>query len=228
MLMGGGSKEGMDRGGQKVAPAEVEEALLSHPDVVEAAVFSVPHSRLGSDVAAAVVLRPHAKISAQKLRDFARERLASFKVPGLIRIVPEIPKGAGGKIKRGELAAALTARVGRARTAQPCSELQRQLAKIWADLLELKQIRVDEDVFALGGDSIGVTGIISRLREYFDVYFSFKDLIHAPTVTALAARLESSKNRSTSPSLRDPLADIARREGDNPQPVSIVQERILQ
>jgi len=221
-------KDVIDRGGQKVAPAEVEEALLSHPDVVEAAVFSVPHSRLGSDVAAAVVLRPHAKISAQKLRDFARERLASFKVPGLIRIVPQIPKGAGGKIKRGELAAAFSARVRRGgRTVPPRSELERQLAELWADLLDLKQMGVDQDVFALGADSIAVTQMISRLRERFNVYLSFKDIFHAPTVTALAARLESSKKRSTSLKLRDPLADIAGLEGDNPRPASIVQERIL-
>ena len=50
-------KDIINRGGQKVAPAEVEQALLSHPDVVEAAAFSIPHRRLGEDVAAAVVLR---------------------------------------------------------------------------------------------------------------------------------------------------------------------------
>ena len=85
----------------------MEEALLGHPDVVEAVAFSIPHRRLGEDVAAAVVLRPSAKISEHKLRDFARERLAGYKVPGLIRIVPEIPRGPGGKVKRSGLAAAL-------------------------------------------------------------------------------------------------------------------------
>ena len=59
-------KEVINRGGQKVAPGEVEEVLLSHPDVVEAAVFSVPHARLGADVAAAVVLRPGATLSVAK------------------------------------------------------------------------------------------------------------------------------------------------------------------
>ncbi len=81
-------KEIIHKGGQKVAPAEVEAALLSHPDVLEAAVFPVPHGRLGADVGAAVVLHRDAKASAQRLRDFTRERLAGFKVPGLIRIVP--------------------------------------------------------------------------------------------------------------------------------------------
>ena len=74
-------KDVINRGGQKVAPAEVEKALLSHPDVVEAAAFPIPHARLGEDVAAAVVLRPGAKVSAQKLRRFARERLAGSRSP---------------------------------------------------------------------------------------------------------------------------------------------------
>ena len=100
-------KEVINRGGQKIAPGEVEQALLRHPDVVEAAVYAAPHERLGADVAAAVVLRPEAKVTAQKLRRFVGNRLASFKVPGLIQIVPEIPKAAGGKIRRAELAAAL-------------------------------------------------------------------------------------------------------------------------
>ena len=55
----------------------------------------MPHRRLGADVGAAVVLRPDAKVSGQKLRVFARERVASFKVPGVIRIVSEIPNGSG-------------------------------------------------------------------------------------------------------------------------------------
>jgi acyl-CoA synthetase (AMP-forming)/AMP-acid ligase II/acyl carrier protein len=221
-------KDVINRGGQKVAPAEVEETLLSHPDVVEAAVFSAPHSRLGVDVAAVVVLRPDAQVSAQKLRDFARERLASFKVPGLIRIVQEIPKGAGGKIKRSELAAAPTVRMERGgRMAPPRSELERQVVRIWADLLDVKRIGVDQDVFALGADSIAVTQVISRLRERFGVDFSFKDIVHAPTVAALSARLESSRKRPTSLSLREPPADIARLGGDSPQPVSIVQERMM-
>ena len=221
-------KDVINRGGQKVAPAEVEQALLSHPDVVEAAVFSVPHKRLGADVAAAVVLRQDAQVSAQKLQGFARERLASFKVPGLIRIVQEIPKGAGGKIKRSELAAASTVRMERGgRMAPPRSDVERQVVRIWADLLDVKRIGVDQDVFTLDADSIAVTQVISRLRERFGVDLSFKDIVDAPTVAALSARLESSRKAPTSLSVREPPADIARLRGNSPHPVSIVQERML-
>jgi acyl carrier protein/NRPS condensation-like uncharacterized protein len=228
-------KEVINRGGQKVAPGEVEEALLNHPDVVEAAAFPVPHTRLGADVGAAVVLRSGATANAQKLRDFVRKRLAGFKVPGLIRIVPTIPKGAGGKIRRGELAAALaltpsTAPERRGRKmAAPRSDLERQIAKFWAELLDVDQIAIDQDVFALGVDSITVTQMISRLREHFGVDFSFKDTFDAPTVAALAARVKRSKklHGSVSSSLCDPKNDNTRVASDSPQPVAIVQERML-
>jgi acyl-CoA synthetase (AMP-forming)/AMP-acid ligase II/acyl carrier protein len=227
-------KEIIHKGGQKVAPAEVEEALLSHPDVIDAAVFAVPHARLGADVAAAVVLRQDAKASAQGLRDFARGRLAGFKVPGLIRIMPEIPKGAGGKIKRGELAAVFsktppTADKRGGKTVSPRPELERQLAGIWADILDIDQIGTDQDVFALGVDSLAMTQMILRVEERFGVDLSFEDIFDAPTVAALALRLEPSQKGVTEPlqSLSDPPLELVHVKGDGPQPVAIVQERML-
>jgi len=202
--------------------------------VIDAAVFPVPHGRLGADVAAAVVLRQDAKVSTQRLRDFARERLAGFKVPGLIRIVPEIPKGGGGKIKRGELAAAFskappTTDKRGDEMVSPRSGLQRQLAGIWAELLDIDQVGVDQDVFALGVDSLAMTQMILRLEERFGVDFSFEDIFSAPTVAALALHVEQSKKHSTDLSLSssDPTMETARVKGDGPQPVSIVQERML-
>src|SRR5262249_41675779 len=83
----GRGNEIINRGGQKVAPAEVEEVLLTHPKVREAVVFSIPHPRLGEAVAAAVVLGPGARIGPRRLRDFVSQRLAPFKVPSVISIV---------------------------------------------------------------------------------------------------------------------------------------------
>jgi amino acid adenylation domain-containing protein len=200
-------KDVINRGGQEVAPAEVEETLLRHPDVVDAVAFSIPHRRLGADVAAAVVLRPDAKVSEHKLRAFTRERLAGFKVPGLIRIVPEIPRGPGGKIKRSGIADALSmtppiAQVVRGgKAAPPRSELERQLAETWGDLLEVDQIDVDQDVFALGADSLTVTQMLSRLRTSFGIKLSFKEIFDAPTVTALANLLQSFEREATAESI---------------------------
>ena len=73
---------------------------MTHPAVSQAVVFAVPHDKLGEDVAAAIVLREGEEASERDIRDFAAERLASFKVPRKIILTDEIPKGATGKLQR--------------------------------------------------------------------------------------------------------------------------------
>ena len=93
------------RGGENIAPAEVEAVLQSHPAVEEAAVVGVPDVEWGQRVAAFVVLRPGAAVTDEVLGAFCRERLASFKKPELFQFVPELPKNQMGKILRRELRA---------------------------------------------------------------------------------------------------------------------------
>ena len=93
-------KEIINRGGEKISPREVDEVLMDHPSVEQCVTFSVPHDKLGEDVAAAVVLREGAQASEKELREFAAIRLADFKVPRKILVVAEIPKGATGKLQR--------------------------------------------------------------------------------------------------------------------------------
>ena len=91
-------KEIINRGGEKVSHAEVEDALLAHPAVAEAVVFAVPHDRLGEDVGAAVVLRDGT--AEPDLRTFAAGRLAAFKVPRTVLFLDSLPKGPTGKVAR--------------------------------------------------------------------------------------------------------------------------------
>ncbi|MFJ9176031.1 long-chain fatty acid--CoA ligase [Streptomyces sp. NPDC102360] len=86
------------RGGYNVYPREVEEVLYEHPDIVEAAVIGVPDAHYGEEVAAVVALRPGAALDIQALRAWAKERLSAYKVPHLLAVVDELPKGATGKI----------------------------------------------------------------------------------------------------------------------------------
>lgn len=96
-------KEVINRGGEKISPYEVEATMLKHSDIVEAAAFAVPHPRLGEDVAAAVVLRNGAALSADEFRSFMSARLSWSKVPRRVHIVKSIPKGPGGKVQRNRL-----------------------------------------------------------------------------------------------------------------------------
>jgi len=218
----------INRGGQKVAPAEVEKALLRHPKIAEAIAFPIPHRRLGEDVAAAVMLCPGAKISAHTLREFLSKHLATFKIPALIRMVSEIPKGPNGEINRGVLATALSIRPPRERAARghalvaPRSELEAQLAKAWAELLELNEVGIDQDVFSLGADSLTVTQMLSRLRTSFGIDLSFRNIFDAPTVAALAARLVSSESSAAPGSVTPRDSSTDSRCG----PLSFQQQRI--
>ena len=88
-------------GGENVAPAEVEAALLEHPAVAEAGVFARPHPEWGETVIARVVLRADA--TEHELREFVGERLARFKVPKAIEVTDSLPRTASGKLLRREL-----------------------------------------------------------------------------------------------------------------------------
>jgi acyl-CoA synthetase (AMP-forming)/AMP-acid ligase II len=93
-------KEIINRGGEKVSPLEVDEVLMDHPAVQQVVTFAMPHEKLGEEVAAAVVLREGAGADEAELRRFAAGRLADFKVPRRVVVLPEIPKGATGKLQR--------------------------------------------------------------------------------------------------------------------------------
>ena len=103
-------KELIIRGGEKIAPPEVDEVLLAHPAVAEAVCFGVPHATWGEEVAAAVVLREPA--SEADLLAHCRDRMADFKRPKTIYIVPSLPRTATGKIQRRAVAAALARATG--------------------------------------------------------------------------------------------------------------------
>ncbi len=100
-------KEMINRGGEKVAPGEVEEVLLRHGAVSEAVVFALPHPSLGEAVGAAVVLAPGQEADERALRMHVLAELADFKVPASIVFLDEIPKGPTGKVQRIGLAARL-------------------------------------------------------------------------------------------------------------------------
>ena len=104
------AKDMVLRGGENVYCSEVEAAIYEHPAIAEAAVFGVPDDRLGEDVAAAVVVRPGASLTAVELQAFLVERIAKYKIPATVWIRDqELPRNANGKFLKRELRAELIA-----------------------------------------------------------------------------------------------------------------------
>jgi len=91
------------RGGMNVYPREIEEVLFAHPDVVEVSVIGIPDSARGELVKAYIALRKAATATPEELRAYCDERMARYKVPSEIEILPELPKGPTGKLLKRKL-----------------------------------------------------------------------------------------------------------------------------
>ena len=111
----GRKKDLIIKGGENIAPREIEEALYEHPDVAEAAAVGVPDPRLGEDIWAAVQLRAGASVEPEDLRAHVAARLTKFKVPTRIVILDAMPKNATGKIQKREVKEILARRAARRR-----------------------------------------------------------------------------------------------------------------
>ena len=180
-------KEVINRGGEKISPVDVEQALMLHHCVREAAAFGVPHPRLGENVAAAVVLQPEATTTPFELRIFLRDRLAAFKIPQRIDIVTSLPKSHTGKVLRTQLAEATIKR--ERQIDPPKTPLQIQILAIWQRLLERTDVGVHDDFFEAGGDSLLEIAMLAELEFLTGRTISGMILLEAPTIDQLAQKL---------------------------------------
>jgi acyl-CoA synthetase (AMP-forming)/AMP-acid ligase II/thioesterase domain-containing protein len=189
-------KELINRGGEKISPLEVDSVLLEHPAVANAVTFAVADARVGEEVAAAVVLAPERSATEREVQDFVVRRLAPFKVPRHVVFVDDIPRGPTGKVQRTTMASQLGLELqGAAVSATSTgfeSQLESALARLWADALglDVSEVRVDDDFFALGGDSLGGAALVARARDLLgrpDI--PLISIVRSPTIAAFAAEL---------------------------------------
>lgn len=206
LFITGRLKEIINRAGTKISPVEVEEALLLHPAVKDAAAFAIPHRDLGEEPAAAVVLHAGASATERELRAFAAQRLADFKVPRRISLVEEIPRTATGKPRRAMLPETLAREApieAPASThAPPTSAMEAIVTDIWRQALKTEAIGVDDDFFELGGDSILAARILARVRQTTNVEVSFLVFLEEPTVAGMTKAIETEQTASVGPRRR--------------------------
>ncbi|MFZ4480149.1 MAG: condensation domain-containing protein, partial [Rhodoferax sp.] len=190
LFITGRLKEIVNRGGEKISPREIDEALLEHPAVLQAAAYAVPHPSLGEDLAAAVVLRADALADEAALRHFLLERLAPYKVPSTILLVEAIPKGSTGKVQRNRLQTLLAQR----RVVEPvppsgCIELK--LGVMFADVLGTGPVGAVDNFFVLGGDSLKGMQVLAQINRHFGLALPATALFRHPSVRTLAREIEA-------------------------------------
>jgi acyl-CoA synthetase (AMP-forming)/AMP-acid ligase II/acetyltransferase-like isoleucine patch superfamily enzyme/acyl carrier protein len=189
LFLTGRNKEIINRGGQKIAPKEVDDILMQHPAVAQAVAFAVPHPTLGEDIAAAVVLQENAMATKRDIRNFASERLSDYKVPNQLLIVEEIPKGPTGKLQRIGLADMFALKL-KSKFVAAKNPVESELVELWKTLLDLEQVGIRDNYYALGGDSLALASMMIELESRFGKTIRLDDFLRSPTIENIAELLQ--------------------------------------
>ncbi|HBL28102.1 MAG TPA: hypothetical protein DD490_14815, partial [Acidobacteria bacterium] len=173
--------------GFRIEPGEISAALLGHPAVRDAAV--VAREGGGGKRLVAYVVTAGDAPPAQELRAFLAARLPEPMIPAAFVRLPVLPLTRNGKLDRRALPEPGTGREGTARLSPPTTPTEQALAEVWADVLHLDRVGVDESFFTLGGDSILSLQVVSRAREK-GLDLSLQQVFEHPTLRDLARQLE--------------------------------------
>ncbi|HLL48663.1 MAG TPA: condensation domain-containing protein, partial [Longimicrobiaceae bacterium] len=205
--------------GFRIEPGEIEAALLGQAGVREAVV------RVREDVpgrkrlVAYVVAEEGVDLSAPVLKGRLQTKLPEHMVPGAFVVLDRLPLNANGKVDRRALPA--PEQGAGAAYVPPRTATEEVLAGIWAEVLEVERMGVEEGFFELGGHSLLATQVVSRARRAFGVEVPLRALFEASTVAELAARIEALRSEGASPA--PPIERVPR---TGPLPLSFAQQRL--
>ncbi|HEX2189999.1 MAG TPA: amino acid adenylation domain-containing protein, partial [Longimicrobiaceae bacterium] len=203
--------------GFRIEPGEVESALRRHPGVRDAAV--VVRGEGGDALLVGYFVPAGEPVDAAELRGWLRAGLPEHMVPGALVALEALPLTPGGKLDRRALPAPGAA-AGEAYVA-PRTPTEAALAEVFGAVLRRERVGVHDGFFELGGHSLLATRVVSRVRETLGVEVPLRALFEAPTVAALAERVEEA-SRSTGPA----AGPIPRRPDGGPAPLSFAQQRL--
>jgi acetyltransferase-like isoleucine patch superfamily enzyme len=195
LYLTGRLKEIINRGGEKIAPREVDDVLTQHAAIAQAVTFAVPHRTLGEEVAAAVTLKKGASATSNEIHDFVAARLADFKVPKQILILDELPKGPTGKLQRIGLAEKLADKLGtaasRSNGAGAKTSTEKQLIEIWKSVLKAEEVSVRDNFYNLGGDSLSMKLMLMETETVLGAQIPIDIFLRNPTIETIASFLRT-------------------------------------
>lgn len=167
---------------------EVELALRNHPMVTDAVVVAREQKRREKELIGYFTSTFRTSPSESELRSFLQQKLADYMIPSAFVMLDSIPLTPHNKVDRNALPPP-----GHFRPrldipfSAPRTELERELAKIWAEVLSVEQVGIHDKFFDLGGHSLAASGIISRVFQTFRLELPIKSLYDSPTVAEMAA-----------------------------------------
>lgn len=173
--------------GYRVEPAEIETALRSHPQVREA--VTVTQASSTGDLRLVAYCTVDGALDQDRLRVHLADWLPEFMLPRAIVIVDELPRTPSGKIDKLLLPDPDLAGTQSTEYIAPRTPLEEAVATIWAQVLGVPQVGVEDDFFALGGHSLLATQVVAQVRSDFAVDLPLHSLFTCPTIASLTAEI---------------------------------------
>jgi acyl carrier protein len=194
--------------GFRIELGEIESALVEHHGVRQAAVLARQEENGQKRLVAYLVVRRDQVPGETTLREYLKERLPDYMMPSAFVVLDKLPLNANGKIDRQSLPAPEDLSSARAYV-PPGSATEKVVAGIWEEVLQVKQVGVQDDFFKLGGHSLLATQVVSRVREHFKVEVSLRTLFEKPTVSALAEAVHVAQEDGTK-QVRSSIVPVSR------------------
>ena len=173
--------------GYRVEPAEIETALREHPAVREAIV--VPSTGGGGELRLVAYCAVEGSVGEVQLRDHLADRLPEFMIPSVIGVLGELPMTPSGKVDRLALPDPSMLEQPSGDYVAPSTPMQQALVDIWAAVLGVERVSVEDDFFELGGHSLLATQVVAQVRSDFAVDLPLHSLFSYPTVASLTAEI---------------------------------------
>lgn len=173
--------------GHRVELGRVERILIEHPEVRETAVVTHGEPPDDTRLVAYVVGRDGASLTSSTLRSFLETRLPAYMVPGIFIQLNALPMTPAGKLDRRSLPEPSVEKVAiEDRYVEPRNALERKLAMVWSEILDVPRVGIHDRFLDLGGHSLLAGKIISRISEVCEFEISFREFFEHPTVARLA------------------------------------------
>lgn len=173
--------------GFRIEPGEIESILRQHPLIQDALVLAREDEPGERRLVAYLVARHIEKPGANEIRNFIKEKVPEYMVPSAFVFLDTLPLTAQGKINRKALPAPEVRGHESAESyTPPRNEVERMIADIWQDVLKIEKVGASDNFFDLGGHSLLLAQVHSRLRNLFDRGISILDLFKYPTISSLA------------------------------------------
>ncbi|MFD2168557.1 non-ribosomal peptide synthase/polyketide synthase [Tumebacillus lipolyticus] len=206
--------------GFRIEIGEIETVLTQHPHVHESVVIVQEGENGDKRLAAYVVPTEGESVDSAELRTYLKEKLPEYMVPSFLVLLEQLPLNPNGKIDRRALPAPDASAMEAGVYVAPRTAVEEIIASVWASVLGLERVSVEDNFFALGGHSLLATQVMSRLRSELQSEISLRQLFEAPTIAELAKRVETSSLLAND---RTPIEQVNR---DQDLPLSFAQQRL--